>query len=312
MRILITGASGFVGTHLIDALVAKKASIVCLSRKKVRVSRLTDAACDMLNVTGNFEDSGLMDALLASQPFDVLFHLAGRSGFAPMTEIYRTNVLGTAMLLQSVRKALRSAMKVILLGSSAEYGASQDDPIREDSELLPITDYGISKLAVDRMGRILYASTGLPILCVRPFNIVGPGQRAPFLASSIAAKLADIERGTVPPILETGDLNTYRDFVDVRDVAAALIAIADHGEPGEAYNICSGRPTQAREVVNYLAGLTTKPTEIRAMTHVERGSDVSYQRGSYEKLHRATGWYPAVALETSLRDTLAYWRNERS
>jgi GDP-4-dehydro-6-deoxy-D-mannose reductase len=194
------------------------------------------------------------------------------------------------------------------MSSSAVYGASTDNPIRETSTLAPQTDYAVSKVCTEMMTQVYSREGRGNAVIARPFNIVGPGQRAPLLYSKVAAQIVEIQRGIRPPVLELGNLESHRDFIDVRDVCDGLIAIAEHGKSGETYNLCSGRATPIRYLVEYLCGKTGRPVNIRTIERTSAGVDIPYQRGAHEKIATLCGWRPAIKLEKSLDDTLVYWQ----
>jgi GDP-4-dehydro-6-deoxy-D-mannose reductase len=181
---------------------------------------------------GEIGDAAFLRKVLQSHCFDVIFHLAGRDASFGAPELYSSNVVGTAALLDAIRNLGRTKLKIVLLGSSAQYGLLGNDPVGEESPFHPITDYGISKMACEAMGRLMFKQTGQPILCARGFNIIGPGQKAKLLQGTVIEQIIAIEAGRRPAIIELGDLSAYRDFIDVRDVAKGLIAVALHGEAG--------------------------------------------------------------------------------
>jgi GDP-4-dehydro-6-deoxy-D-mannose reductase len=305
VRALVTGASGFVGRHLTSALLASGWGVVGVGRKYPNVADSSSAAFQML--TGDVTDGDFLQALFRSQPVDAIFHLAGLNSFSKAPELYRINVVGTATLLEAARDLGKPDLKIVLLGSSAQYGAAQSDPIREENAFNPITHYGISKVVCDTMGRMLFEQTGQYVARARAFNIIGPGQSEELLQGAVIEQIVAIESGRCPAVVEVGNLSTYRDFIDVRDVASGLIAIAAHGDAGDAYNICSGCATKVGELVERLVGLSKVPIKIKSCGTQWASRDVPYQRGSYEKLQVKAKWAPALALEKSLDDAL----NER-
>jgi GDP-4-dehydro-6-deoxy-D-mannose reductase len=259
---------------------------------------------------GDVLDGYLLNSILASQRFDAIFHLAGLNPSGAAVDLYRVNVLGTIVLLEAVRALRRPELKVVLLGSSAQYGGAKDDPITEDSITSPVTNYGVSKACSDMMGNALFRETGQHVIRGRAFNIVGPGQGTTSLQGRVVEQIVEVEQGRRQPIIETGDLTAYRDFIDVRDVAAGLLAIAKAGGAGEAYNLCSGRATQVNLLVEGLVARSKIPLTLRTVGR-KVGVDVPYQRGSFDKLQRLTGWAPARSLEQSLQDALDYHRSDR-
>lgn len=285
--ILITGARGFVGQYLHAALLKENYKVIALQ---------TD-----------IRDEVALDALFKSETIDCVFHLAGLSGQSPGREIYLTNVIGTQNLLDTVSK-FRPECTVVLQGSSSIYGNSPNrEEITEQTNLNPESHYGISKMALDRMGAFYFKEKGLKIIRTVPFNIIGPKQKPTTLCASVAEKISQIEAGIIPPVLELGDLTAYRDFVDVRDLTRALISIAKLGKYGEAYNICSNRETTASTAVEYLISQTK--VKISFKTRSISGINVGYQLGSYRKLNELCGWKPEFSLEQSLKDILQELRN---
>jgi GDP-4-dehydro-6-deoxy-D-mannose reductase len=202
-------------------------------------------------------------------------------------------------------------MRVIVAGSSAEYGASSDDPITEESSVSPVSDYGVSKLAATRMGQLLHGNAGQATIMVRPFNVIGPGHCANLLHADVARQVVEIEAGRRPPMLKLRGLGGFRDFVDVRDVATGMIALAECGSSGQIYNLCTEQVVQAHTLVEGLIAGSGVPIGIEAESKPPKFGDVPYQRGSFAKAKNAAGWAPRVALEKSLTDTLNYWRKAR-
>lgn len=300
MRALVTGVSGFVGRHLAAALHASGWQTVGFARRNALDG--LPATVEMLS--GDILDDRFLLGILSSQRFDAVFHLAGQNASVSAPDLYRVNAVGSAVLLQSVRMLGRLDIRVVMLGSSAQYGKSKDDPIHEESAFDPATDYGISKVCSDVMGKVLFEETGQHVLRARAFNIVGPGQSGTTLQGRVIEQVVGAECGDLPPVLKTGDLSARRDFVDVRDVAAGLIAIADAGEAGEAYNLCSGQATKAATLVDRLVSLSNVPLELEVGPRKVTGSDVPFQRGSFEKLRLRANWAPTFTLDQSLRDAL--------
>ena len=306
LRAFVTGANGFVGRHVVAALLAEGSYVSVLCRKS---GGHPHVAADGTVFIGDILDGDLLNSILASQRFDAIFHIAGRNPAGAAADLYRINVLGTTTLLEAVRALRRPELKIVLLGSSAQYGEAKDDSITEDSVTDPVTNYGVSKACADMMGRALFKETGQHVMRARAFNIVGPGQGTTSLQGRVVEQIVEAERGQRPPVIETGSLTAYRDFIDVRDVATGLLAVARAGEAGEAYNVCSGQAIQAKSLVHSLVAMSKIPLTLTAVEH-EAGFDVPYQRGSYEKLQRLRNWAPVWALDQSLQDALDYRRND--
>jgi len=298
MKSIVTGASGQVGTYLVSLLAEGGHAVTAFDRTE---SIVPASVCVQ---TGDICDSASLDALLEGE-CDVIFHLAGLNALHPAQEIHHVNVEGTIALLAAVERRNRP-VRVIVMSSSAVYGPSQDDPILENSRLDPQTPYGRSKAEAESIAQ-RHASAGLDVRIARPFNIIGPGQYAPLLYNKVAAELVEIARGARPLRLELGNLQSFRDVIDVRDVVRGLIAIAQSGIAGEAYNICSGMATSMKTIVDELVAQSGLALTVSSAP--PNVTDIAYQRGSSTRLNTVSGWAPQVPLDVSLRDTLEWWRH---
>ena len=300
MRALVTGAGGFVGRHLTAELQGQGWDVTAAggpadSTLALRID-LTD------------EDS-LRDAVEGAEP-DVVFHLAAQS-FVPESlrapqETYEVNVLGTARLFSALRAYAvgAGATPRLFFTSSAEiYGArgTSDLPLLESSSPQPRNPYAASKAAAEAvlLGE-MYAFGG-DVVIARAFNHIGPGQSERFAAPSFARGLAEIAAGG-ERVLEVGNLDAERDILDVRDVVRAYVALAQHGECGEVYNVCSGHAVAMRDLLRELILLAGVPVEVRTDPKRMRPSEVPVSIGSNAKLVERTGWSPRITLRESLRD----------
>jgi GDP-4-dehydro-6-deoxy-D-mannose reductase len=307
VKALITGVCGFIGLHLARHLASLGHEVHGVDLE----GRTAPANCDLHH--GSIEDSGWIRTFLQEHRFDVLYHLAGLNGDRPALDIYRANVVGSAALLEGIA-AVTNPPRTLLVSSSAAYGAplQAETPTDESAELRPLTPYGVSKAAVDLMG-FQYAAKGLPIIRVRPFNIIGPGQSPSFLLPSVAAQLVAIAAGRQAPTLRLGDLSGVRDFLDVRDFVRALAQLAKDGHPGEIYNACSGTPIAVKDVVKNLVALAGIEVSIESDPARTRLANVPYQVGSHARLTQLTDWRPEISLSQSLVDLLEWQRaQERS
>lgn len=300
MRALVTGASGFVGSYLVAALKRDGAEVL---------------ACGGPSDRGEFyaldlADSQTMNAALDVIDPTVVFHLAAKTfvpdSFVSPLATYDANTIGTARLAQAVRDyaARRGSMPRIVFTSSAEvYGKRepQDFPLRETLVLRPATPYAASKAAAEAILLAEVQSFGLDVVVARAFNHIGPGQSDRFVIASFAAQLARIAEGA-DPLLLVGNLAAARDFLDVRDVVEAYVALARDGEPGEVYNVCSGAAATIRDLLGQLVRIAAVPVEIREDPERMRPLDVPLFVGSAEKLQARTAWRPRIPLARSLRD----------
>ncbi|HVN70263.1 MAG TPA: GDP-mannose 4,6-dehydratase [Candidatus Binatia bacterium] len=299
MRALVTGASGFVGGYLLDALRAEGAEVFgCCGPgdrdERYRTIDLSDGAT-------------LRDALERFRP-TVVFHLAAQTyvpdALRSPIETYETNVLGTARLAEAVRAYGGDPPPRIVFASSAEvYGARDagEYPLRETLDVRPANPYGASKAAAEAILAGEARSFGTDVVIARAFNHIGPGQRESFVVASFAAQLARIAAGGAPLLL-VGNLDAARDFLDVRDVAAAYVALARHGERGEIYNVCSGKAVAIRDVLRELIGIARVPVEVREDPDRMRPSEIPLSVGSPEKLRARTEWKPRIAVPRSLAE----------
>ncbi len=294
MRALVTGAQGFVGPYLVSHLEAEGDDVVGLGPEPdIRVGDAIRAA--------------IVDAKPA-----VVYHLAaashvGSSWSAPV-EVLRINAEGTLNVLLAAEAA--GAERVVVIGSAEEYGivAPEDQPITEATPLRPVTPYGASKVAAEVLALQAHRARGLPVLVVRAFNHLGPGQSDRLVASTLARQVAENERSGADVIL-AGDLTARRDFTDVRDVVRAYRLLATAGEPGQAYNVCSGVDVPVSRVAEHLIGLAGRSMRVEVDPERLRPVDLPVLRGDPSKLRAATGWQPRIPLEQTLADLLDWWRS---
>lgn len=292
MRTLITGASGFVGPHL---------------------SRLLAAAGD--DVTGLDQHQGpdLLDAdrwveVLAHHQPDVVYHLAGWSdvsgSWQQPAQTFRVNALGTLSVLEAARQAKIS--RVLLISSADVYGPVSPSlqPITEAHPPQPRSPYGVSKQAAEALGLQYHRAHGLDVVIVRPFNHLGPGQSPQFAAPAFASQIAEAERAGGGAVSH-GDLSAERDLTDVRDVVRAYRLLAEHGVPGEVYNVCSGQAVAMAAVLDMLIARATVPVAKILDPSRLRPVELPVLQGSHDKLTEATGWQPEVPLDQTLADVLA-------
>jgi GDP-4-dehydro-6-deoxy-D-mannose reductase len=312
MKVLITGATGFVGRHLIEHLRAEEpeAELYGLARPHGTPPALpggvTVIEADLLDA------AGLEAALLLAQP-DRIVHLAAQSSPQRSWEdpegTLRTNLFGALNLLEAARKC-RTPPRILLVGSSEEYGLAQpsDIPLREDAPLRPNSPYAVSKLSQGYLGLQYALVQRVPVVRTRTFHHTGPGRGESFAESSFARQLVEIENRRQPPILSVGNLDAIRDFTDVRDVVRAYWLILDRGESGEVYNVCSGRGQRIRDLLDTLIKVSGVSAQVRVDPERLRRSDIPVLVGDPARLRKATGWEPRIPLERTLKDLFLYWR----
>jgi GDP-4-dehydro-6-deoxy-D-mannose reductase len=256
----------------------------------------------------DIRDGAAVRAALEQVRPDVVFHLAGRIKAADPQLLYDTNLMGTVTLLDVIRASgLRP--RVVLASSSAVYRDAGAAPINEGAPVDPLTHYGASKAAAELVVKGFTSADGIDAIVARMFNVIGPGQGELLAASEFARQIALRECGAEKEgPLRVGRLNTIRDFVDVRDVANALLAIAAHGRAGATYNVCSGRGVSIRGCLEMLLSLSRVPLRYEEIENPAAGPEVSIQLGDRSRIERELGWTPSISLEQSLGDLLEDWR----
>lgn len=303
MRALVTGANGFVGRYLVNHLHAHGYVPISAGR--------TSDGCEVIF---ELDDPERIQAAVEAAAPDVIFHLAAQT-FVPAAaenpiETYETNCLGTARLLQSVvahNERHAKAVKVVFVSSAQVYGRGNDlhGALDESAPLAPVEPYSASKAAAEHFCLAAYHTYGLDVVVARAFNHIGIGQDPRFVVSSFANHLASIARKTAPPLLEVGNLEAERDFLDVRDVVEAYITLAERGLPGNAYNVCSGQPIKIKTILAMLIREAHVPVEVREDPEKMRPVDVPRFFGENSKL-RGLGWKPLYPIEQSIREIYRY------
>ena len=309
MSTLITGVGGFAGRHLVDALTADGTEPIGLGRSAEPGDSLRELLRDYLRV--DLRDADATRAAVAAARPELVFHLAAdasvaRSWSAP-ADTLRNNLDSTLNLLEAVRHDAPRA-RVLIAGSGEQYGVPESLPVTEDVPLRPQNPYAVSKSSADLLAGFYADAHGLHLVRTRAFNHAGPGQSDTYVVASFARQIAEAERdGREELDLVTGNIEVRRDFSDVRDVVHAYRLALERAEPG-AYNVCSGESTRVADILAGLANLTSLRVAQQTDPKLVREHEVMEIRGSNEKLSAATGWRPERLLETTLRDTLDWWR----
>ncbi len=313
MRSLITGITGFVGSHLAEHLVAQGAEVFGTARWRSNTSNIDHLGRRIGLVECDIRDGASVKQVILDVRPDEIYHLAAQS-FVPTSwrapsETLETNIVGEVHLLEAVR-GLGTNPRIHIAGSSEEYGMVYDNelPVTEANPLRPLSPYAVSKVGQDLLGYQYFMSYGLPIIRTRAFNHTGPRRGSVFVTSNFAKQLADIEKERQEPVIRVGNLQARRDFSDVRDIVRGYVLALRQGEPGEVYNLCSGRARTIREVLDVLLGLSHVEVTVALDPARMRPSDVPVLQGDYGKLRARTGWEPQIPFEQTARDLLDYWR----
>jgi len=321
--VLVTGAAGFVGTHLLRALTANDPTGTLVAWRRPLQDQGADGPRPRDTPSSSSSgDAGAIDwrdvdmldrshvtRAIARLAPEQIYHCAGaanvRGSWTKTTVPLETNIRGTQYLLEAIAESGRSS-RILIPGSALVYKPSTQ-AIAEDAPIGPVSPYGISKLAQEMLGRRC-ADEGLAVVVTRSFTHLGPGQSVSYAASSFAHQVASIEAGLRPPVIDVGSLDARRDLTDVRDTVQAYIALMSSGQPGRPYNVCSGESHRIGDLLEGLirhanvdVAVRTDPTRLRP-----RDNDVLL--GDRSRVTSEIGWRPRIPLETTLSDLLNYWR----
>lgn len=304
MRVLVTGAGGFVGGYLRSVLEQR-------GHQVVSVFSPHSATAEQLAV--DLTDGEASARVVADAQPDALVHLAAQArpaGVESIRALLDNNVRAAHNVLEAAR-CLAPRARAIIVSSSAVYGAvpRERNPVVEEEPLRPLLPYGATKAAVEAVASV-YAAHGLDIVTVRPFNLVGPGQGAEFVTGRFAQQIVQIAAGRAEPVIETGPLEPVRDFTDVRDAVRGYVALLEGRTGRGPFNICSGIPRSVGDMLREMVALAGVKAAIRQRpgAGTPPGLDVPYQCGSRAAIGKAVGWEPEVAWRETLLGILADWR----
>ena len=313
LRALVTGITGFVGSHLAEYLLAQGFTVSGTYRVRSRMDHIQDIQSRVQLVECELKDANSVRQLLSLTRPDFIFHLAAQS-FVPTSwnspeDTLVNNVSSQINLFEAIREQ-KLRCRVQIACSSEEYGMvyPEETPIPEDNPLRPLSPYGVSKVAQDLLGYQYHQSYGLHVVRTRTFNHEGPRRGEAFVLSNFSKQIAEIEAGKKEPVIHVGNLDAIRDFTDVRDVVRAYVLALQLGEPGEVYNIGSGVTVRIGDALEALLKMSPKKIEVRRDPARMRPSDVPILHCDFSRFQKATGWTPAIPFEQTLTDTLDYWR----
>jgi len=314
MRLLITGITGFVGSHMAEYAISQGAEVIGSVRWRSRTENIEHLQGQLRLIECDLRDTASVRRLLAASIPTHVIHLAAQSfvgaSWHMPGETLSTNMTSQLNLLEGIRD-FPDPPRFLAIGTSEEYGLVYPDelPIRETNPLRPLSPYAVSKVGQDLMGFQYFQSYGLPIVRTRAFNHEGPRRGDVFVTSNFAKQVAEIEAGRHDPVIHVGDLTPRRDYSDVRDIVRGYWMLLEQGEPGEVYNLCSGRSWTIQRVLDfYLDRSHAKGISVQVDPARLRPSDVMVLEGDPSKIHKALGWQTEIPFEQTLMDLLEYWR----
>lgn len=311
MRILITGIGGFVGTHLANHLLKHSSQdeihgTILDQHSKPDFSSIVYHPLDL-------KDEEETTHLIAELRPDRIYHLAAtavvhRSFDAPWATLENNVRIQLNVILGCIAAGITPRM--LIVSSGEVYGADQptDKPTTEDAPMRPTNPYAVSKVTQDMLGLQYFLSHQLPIMRVRPFNHIGPGQNLGFVTTDFASQIAKIEAGLQEPVMRVGEISTERDFTDVRDIVCAYRLIVERGTPGEVYNVAAGRTYSIRSILSTLLSYSSVEIQVQTNSAGLHSSGVRRSWGDTSRLRKATGWQPEIPIEKTLQDVLNDWR----
>ena len=315
-KVLITGITGFAGSHLANHLLSKKDYQVngtfLIEGSLKNVDKIRDK---IKTIRVDLNDSEQVFKIVKDIRPDLVFHLAALAGsgesFVNPAKTVTNNITLEINLLEAIKRNNLLDTKILVISSAEVYGLvkKEDLPIDEETPFMPTNPYAVSKLAQDFLGLQYFLSYGLKVVRARPFNHIGPRQSTNFAISSWSSQIAQIEKGKHEPVLLVGSLEAYRDFTDVRDMAKAYLLLIEKGKSGDVYNLGSGNSYKISDILKILLSFSKVKIKVKTDKSLLRPADNPRLVCDSKKFRSLTGWKPQIPLEKTLQDTLDYWRN---
>lgn len=316
-KILITGSTGFVGHHLVEYLLNNKkdCEIYGTYLDESSLSSFVEYKDRVNFLKGDLTNNNIVEDIVSKIRPDTVYHLAAftatSKSFDLPTEVIMNNVSVQVSLLEAIRKNKLFDTKILIVSSGDIYGkvSQKDLPVNEDTQLNPANPYSVSKITQDYLGLQYFIAYDLKIIRARPFNHIGPGQSPNFVVSAFSKKIAEIEKGKREPVLPVGNLNSKRDFTNVKDIVRAYDLLIDKGQAGDVYNIGSGKSYRIGDILDILLSFSKEKIKVEIDKNLLRPVDEPDLFCDYSKLNKLTGWEPTIQIKETLRQTLDYWRN---
>lgn len=314
-KALITGITGFAGSHLAEHLVEVNRYEISGTYNTSKTHKNLQSIQEKLQLhQADLTDFASTKHLLETIKPEIIFHLAAfpspAESFKDPAAFLNNNISAELNVLEAAKQLGLTETKILIVSSSEIYGQvkPEDLPIDEETILRPVSPYGVSKIAQDYLGMQYFMAYNMPIIRVRPFGHIGPRLSPEFVVSAFSKKIAEIEKGKREPILTVGRLDSRRDLTDVRDMVKAYALLIEKGEAGEVYNAGRGQSYQIKDLLDMLLSLSTVKVEVTEDPSLLRPNDIHELRCDNTKIENTTGWKAEILLEKSLEDTLNYWR----
>jgi GDP-4-dehydro-6-deoxy-D-mannose reductase len=311
LKVFISGATGFVGCHLIDLLSSSGYEIYGTSFPDKPEEEDLDGKKNISYLDIRSEQE-VFETIKRTQP-DWIFHLAAisnvRHSWEKKRETLETNLMGTFYLFEAVRKFAPKA-RILFVSSSDVYGIlpRAKKTLKEEDSFHVVNPYAFTKVSGEILSKFYVQVENLDIVIARSSPHTGLGQSPDFVCSDWASQIARIEKGLAKPVIEVGNISVKRDFTDVRDVVRAHTLLMEKGRRGEVYNVCSGKAVPLREILDLLLSFSSQKIEVQVDSRKLRKADIPLLLGDNKKIKEETSWMPEISLKQSLRDLLEYWR----
>ena len=316
MNILVTGATGFVGSYLIEYALAKRCNVYGMKRAFTTSTKNIDhiKSDKLIWVDCDLKDHDNVDELLKSTVFERIFHLAAQTyvpaSYHAPSNTMEVNIIGTVNLLESVRKYNKDAV-VMVCSSSEVYGHQINIPTKETEPFAPLSPYAVSKCTQDMLGTLYHKIYGLKTVIPRAFTHTGKRQNEIFFIPAFARQIARIEKGLQEPVIKVGNLESKRTIMDVRDCVNAYWMLTENGEYGESYNIGGMETWSVKDVLDKLISMSVERNiSVEIQENLLRPKDVNMQVPDCTKFKKLCNWNPTYKVEDTLRDVLSFWRKE--